>query len=474
MTAPALPLDSPHRTRPGRVLTVMCAGMFLVLLDVTIVNVALPSIGHDLRADVSMLQWVVDGYAVAIASMLLAGGAIGDRIGHRRVLLAGFAIFGIASLLCAIAPAIGVLIGARIAQGVGGALLLPSTMAVIVDVFPTRAEQARALGTWAAFSSLALPAGPLLGGLLTDSLGWRFVFWINVPLTVIAVIAALIVVPAQTVHVRGGRFDAAGLAGFVIGLGALVFTIISIGHHAGLPTIAAAAVVTVLALAGTVYAEVRHPHPILPLDLLRHRAFLSPNVVALTMNMIFNGSLFVVMLYLQDMRHFSALVSGLMVLPLAIPLIALAPVSGRLTAHYGPRVSVACGCVIAAIGALALTQLGAHSGIGWLIAGFLLLGCGAGLITASVVAAVVRATPEDRSGLATGVSNTARQIGTASGVAIFGAIAGTPASSHFIGGIHLLAIIAAALWAGALIVTLTGIEMRPAARARKPLVKSTP
>ena len=204
-----------HRVRPGRVLGVLCAGMFVVLLDVTIVNVALPSIGHGLRSDVSMLQWVVDGYVVAIAGLLLAGGTIGDRIGHRRVLIAGFAIFGVASLICATAPDVGVLIGARVVQGVGGALLLPSTMAVIVEAFPDRAEQARALGAWAAISSLALPAGPLLGGVLVGWLGWRPVFWINVPLTALTIAATLWTVPDRPGN-RSRELDVPGLAGFVL------------------------------------------------------------------------------------------------------------------------------------------------------------------------------------------------------------------------------------------------------------------
>ncbi len=448
------------RIRPGRVLGVMCAGMFLVLLDVTIVNVALPSIGHGLRSDVAMLQWVVDGYVVAIAGLLLAGGTIGDRIGHRRVLLTGFAVFGAASLICAIAPNIGVLIGARIVQGVGGALLLPGTMAVIVEVFPDRGAQARALGTWAAISSLALPAGPLLGGLLTGWLGWRPVFWINVPLTALVIVATLRTVPNRPGQERE-RIDPAGLAGFVVGLGGLVFTVISIGHRAGWPTIITAAVLTFAALATALLSSARGANPVLPLDLLRRRDFLSPNVVALTMNLIFNGLLFVTMLYLQDVLGCSPLVAGLAVLPLAVPLVVLAPVSGRITARRGPRTAVALGCAIAIVGTLLLTRLQATGGIGWLLAGFGILGCGAGLVTASVVAAVVRATPPDRAGLATGTSNTARQIGTASGVAIFGAIAGSPAGPHFIAAIHLLTIASAVAWAGALAVTAYGVAGRP-------------
>ncbi|WP_235747978.1 MFS transporter [Nocardia coffeae] len=450
-----------QRVRPGRVLGVMCAGMFLVLLDVTIVNVALPSIGHGLHSDVAMLQWVVDGYVVAIAGLLLAGGTIGDRIGHRRVLLTGFAVFGAASLICALAPNIGVLIGARIVQGVGGALLLPGTMAVIVEVFPDRGDQARALGAWAAISSLALPAGPLLGGLLTGWFGWRPVFWINVPLTALVILATLRTVPDRP-GVDRERIDPVGLAGFVVGLGGLVFTVISIGHHAGWPTITAAAVVTAAALTTALISSARGANPVLPLDLLRRKDFLSPNVVALTMNLIFNGLLFVTTLYLQDVQGCSPLLSGLAVLPLAVPLVVLAPVSGRITARRGPRAAVATGCVVAIAGTLLLTRLTADGGIGWLLAGFGLLGCGAGLVTASVVAAVVRATPPDRSGLATGTSNTARQIGTAGGVAIFGAIAGSPTGAHFIGAIHLLAIASAAGWAVALAATVYGVAGRAA------------
>jgi MFS transporter, DHA2 family, methylenomycin A resistance protein len=449
-------------TNAPRVLTVMCAGMFLVLLDVTIVNVALPSIGGDLRASVSGLQWVVDGYAVAIASLLLAGGTLGDRIGHRRVLLIGFALFGAASLVCALAPSVGVLVAARIAQGIGGALLLPSTMAVIADVYPESGAQARALGTWAAVSSLALPAGPLLGGLLVSSASWRLVFWINVPLVAVAIVATLRVVPARPGRTGAGRFDALGLIGLVAGLGALVFTVIELGRGGAPAAVVGGAAVTVVGFAIGLRAEARAEDPVLPLDLLRTRAFISPNLVALIMNLVFNGLLFVGTLYLQDVRGCSPLVAGLLVLPLAVPLVALAPVSGRLTAARGPRLAVAAGCAIALTGPLFLLGLSSAAGTGWLVVAFGLLGCGAGLVTASVVAAVVRATPSDRSGLATGMSNTARQTGTATGVAFFGAVCGSPtAVAAFVHGLHIVAIVAAGLWAIALVVALTGIASSP-------------
>jgi DHA2 family methylenomycin A resistance protein-like MFS transporter len=447
--------------RRGAVLAVMCAGMFLVLLDVTIVNVALPAIGHGLHAGVPQLQWVVDGYAVVIAGLLLAGGTIGDRVGHRRVLLAGFAVFGLASVGCAAAPSAGVLVAARAVQGLGGALLLPTTMAVIADVFPERREQSRALGIWAAVSSLALPAGPLLGGVLVATVSWRLVFWINVPLVLGTVLAARRVVPTARGRV-GGRFDVGGLVASVVALAGLVFTIIQAGRGVGVPVVAASAAVTGAAGFAAFRFERAADQPILPLDLLRRPRFVSPNAVALTMNLVFNGLLFVLMLYLQDVLGRSALVAGLYVLPLAVPLVLLAPVSGRLTALRGPRSAISLGCLLASAGAALLLGVRVDGGTGWLLAGFAVLGCGAGLVTASVVAAAVQATPADRSGLATGVSNTARQVGTATGVALFGAVAGSPADAGgFVSAVHALAIAGAVLWLAAFAVAMTGIAHVP-------------
>jgi DHA2 family methylenomycin A resistance protein-like MFS transporter len=438
----------------------MCAGMFLVLLDVTIVNVALPSIGHGLRLGVASLQWVVDGYAVAIASLLLAGGTLGDRFGHRRVLVLGFLLFGLASVCCASAPAGAVLVAARVVQGIGGALLLPSTMAVITDVYPAPGAQARALGTWAAVSSLALPAGPLLGGVLVGTIGWRWVFWINVPLVAATLVATMRIVPAGRGR-TSARLDVLGLTGLVVGLAATIFAVIAAGRGAGAREVVPVAALAATGFASGIAAERRAVHPVLPLDLLRRAAFLAPNVVALTMNLIFNGLLFVLMLYLQDVRGYSPIEAGLVVVPLAVPLVGLAPVSGRLTATRGPRTAVVAGCVIAGLGVLSIFAVSASASLGWLVAAFAVLGCGAGLVTASVVAAVVRATPADRPGLATGMSNTARQTGTASGVAVFGAVAGSTSRVHdFVVALHILTGVAAGLWAAAALLALVAIEGR--------------
>jgi MFS transporter, DHA2 family, methylenomycin A resistance protein len=245
----------------------------------------------------------------------------------------------------------------------------------------------------------------------------------------------------------------------VIGLAGLIFTVIAAGRGAPAVELAVAAAVTVAAFGFGIRAERRAEHPVLPLDLLRRPAFAGPNAVALTMNLVFNGLLFVVALYLQDIRGYSPLQSGVAVLPMAVPLVALAPVSGRLTAARGPRVAVVAGCVVAAVGVLPLFGVDAGAGLPWLICGLGLLGCGAGLVTASVVAAVVQATPADRPGLATGMSNTARQTGTASGVALFGAVAG-PAHqvSHFVSALHVLTGVAAALWCGAAALAVLSID----------------
>ncbi|WP_328394674.1 MFS transporter [Nocardia sp. NBC_00416] len=455
--------SSSTRAAPAVVLGVMCAGMFFVLLDVTVVNVALPAIGHDVGGGSATLQWVVDGYVVAIAGLLPAAGPVGDRIGHRPVVLTGFAVFGAASLACALAPTAAALIGARVVQGIGAALLLPSTLAVIVHAYPEAGARSRALGVWAAASSLALPAGPLLGGLLVDRYGWRPVFGINVPLGVAAMVGSAVVVAKRTGGSREG-LDVLGTVALLMGLVGAVFTVIALGHGQGRVTVLGAVAVTVPALGVAWWSAGRARYPVLPPDLLRTREFLAPNLVALIMNLVVNGLLFVCMLYLQNVRGWPPVWAGAAVLPLAVPLVVLAPLSGGLTARRGPRTAVATGCVLAIAGSLLFARL-PEGGIGWLLAGFAVLGCGAGLVTAAAVAAVVQATPPDRPGVATSVSNTARQTGTALGVAVFGVLAGPPTGPRFLGALHLISWSAAALWSVALLASLLGIPGGAAHRA---------
>ncbi|MEV0697947.1 MFS transporter [Saccharopolyspora sp. NPDC050389] len=442
---------------PALVLAVMCAGMFLVLLDVTVVNVALPGIRDALDAGMAGTQWVVDGYALAIAGMLLVGGALGDRFGHRRVVLAGLAVFGVASLACALAPGLGALVASRAVQGVGAALLLPGSMAVIAGVYPDPAARARALGVWSAVSSLALPAGPLVGGLLVEWGGWWLVFALNVPVVIAAVVGVRALVPDLPGD-RGQQVRVGMLAGAVTGLTAVVFAVIEAGQ-AGLDApVVAALVVAMIAL----WAAGRR----LPRSLLGNRPFLAANSVALLMNLGMNGTLFVLSLYLQNLGGNSPARTGALLLPMSVPLVLLAPVAGRMVARMGPRVPMLCGTMIAAVGSGCWVLATPGGGYAEVIPVLVACGIGAGLLTTPVVAAAVGALGPQRSGLASGVNNTMRQTGTALGVAVFGAVAGSPAApADFAAGLHRLAVVGVLLWLVAIAFSLAagGSARRPVA-----------
>jgi DHA2 family methylenomycin A resistance protein-like MFS transporter len=369
----------------------MCVGMFLVLLDVTVINVALPAIRTGLHANIGELQWVVAGYTLTFALVLLPGGALGDRLGHRRTVLLGMLAFALASAAGGLAPTGATLIAARAVQGVGAALLLPASVAVITHTFPERREQARALGIWAGVSSLALPAGPVLGGLLVAAAGWRAVFWINLP---IIAVAALLTTKIHNVGFVGQR----------------LFRI--------------------------------------------NRQFIGANTVAFAMNFVGIGTIFVATLYLQEVRHYSALIGGLALVPVFAPLALLSPITGRLTARFGPRAPMAAGLALGAASSAFLGVLVEPALVG--------LGIGMGLLTAAVVAAAMAAAPAERSGLAAGVNNTARQAGGALGTAVYGAIAGDPLDpGRFVTGMHTAGLVGAGAWLAALVVTLVTVRARP-------------
>lgn len=446
-----------HGTSRRRVLIVMCIGYFLVLLDVTIVNVALPSIESGLGASVSGLQWVVDGYALALAALMLGGGTIGDLHGHKRVVLIGLVVFGVASLGCGLAPGTAVLVGFRIAQGVGAALMLPGTLAVITDAYPEGRERARAIGIWAGIGSAALPAGPLLGGLLTQTISWRAVFLLNVPVVAAAVLVASRIVP-QAANQPGRRLDGPGV---LVGAGLLAvvtFAFVEAGHAGiALPVIAAAVGAVCLLVAFWLIERFRS-QPMLPLSAFRRPVFSAANAVAGAMNLGTLGLLFVVTLYLQDIQHYSALRAGMALFPLFLPLTVLAPAAGRLTARVGSKLPMAAGLILAAIGTGLLATLGAESGYLMLLPGLLLWGIGLGILTPAVVTAAIGAVPADRSGVASAVNNTARQAGGAIGIAAYGAIVGQPGRRGFLAGLHTVGLITSALFLAGTAATLALIR----------------
>lgn len=455
-TATAAATSKPVAARPGLTLLVMCAGMFLVLLDVTVVNVAVPAITTGLHTGTAGIQWVVDGYTVALASLLLAGGALGDSLGHRRVVLRGLVIFGAASAGCALAPTAAALVAARAVQGIGAALLLPGSVAAIADAFPDRAEQAKALGTWAAVSAIAVPAGPLLGGFLVQTYGWRSVFWMNPPVVAACVIGVIVWVKAAPGR-RERRLDLGGLALGTIGLASLVYAVIEAG---GSGTAAIAAAVTgVLALAGFIVVERRAADPLLPPSVFKVPAFSIANGSALVLNLTSAGLVFLLTRYLQQVHGRTPIEAGVMLLPLFVPLSVLSLLAGRLTARYGPRPVMLGAALVGAAGQLCLLLISADAGYLRLVPALIGVGIGVAMFTAPMVATAIRSVPPGRSGIASGVNNTARQAGTALGVAIFGAVAGNPASAgHFVSAMRDIGIASAILLLIVAAATATGIK----------------
>jgi MFS transporter, DHA2 family, methylenomycin A resistance protein len=432
------------------ILLTMCAGMFLVQLDVTVVNVALPTIGGELAASLPALQWIVDGYAVVLAALLLCGGAIGDVLGHRSVVVSGFSIFGLASAGCALAPSPGVLVAFRVAQGIGAALLLPGTLAVITSSYPERREQARALGIWAGVSALALSAGPLLGGLLVTFAGWRLLFWINVPLVVLAILASLRLIP-RSPRVSGRKIDFAGAILGAVALAAVVFGVI---EESGL-----AFAVAVPAVFGFALVERRSADPMLPPALLRSPRFVAANLVAGAMNFVGLGTILVTTLYLQGVLGASPLTAAWEMVPGFVPLALLAPVAGRLTGRFGPRPVMIAGLALGVLAMLNLLRVSPGSTSLTYLPTWFGLGLGLGLLTAAVVSAAVGGVPRERAGVASGVNNTARQAFGAVGVAVFGAIVGEPGhSAAFVSGLHVAGILGAGLWLLAIGITACAVR----------------
>ena len=445
-----------HEGSPRTVLFVMCTGYFLVLLDVTIVNVALPRIGSDLGTDIGGLQWVVDGYALALAALMLTSGTAGDLYGHRRVVLAGLVVFGAGSLACGLAPGVPVLVAARVVQGVGAALLLPGTLAIISRAFPDDAARARAIGIWAGTGSLALPAGPLLGGALTETLGWRAIFLLNVPIVLVALVWTAATV-RESREEQARHLDVPGLLLGSLLLLATTYAFIEGGRTgADAPQVLVAAALAVLTVPTLAVVELRRgEEAMLPVALLRRPAFDAANVVAGIMNMGTLGTLFVLMLFLQSVQDRSALLAGAAVIPLFAPLAVIAPLGGRITSRIGSRLPAAAGLLLATAGLALLALVAPHSPYLVLLPAFLLWGIGMGFLTPAVVAAAIAAVPADRSGLASAMNNTARQTGGAIGIAVAGAVAGQPGDeTRFVRGFHAVALGAAGLYAAAAVLAL--------------------
>jgi DHA2 family methylenomycin A resistance protein-like MFS transporter len=429
--------DTPRGRGPA--LAVASAGYFFVLLDVTIVNVALARIGSGLGGSRSELQWVVDAYALVLAAGMLGAGDLADRLGSRRLFLAGLVAFGGASAACAAAPDASVLIAARAVQGLGAAAILPSSLAIVNQLFPDPTERPKAIGVWAGLGGSALVLGPVLGGVLVGPLGWRAIFWLNVPLVIAALVGGLLTLPEGS-RAKGARVDLPGQTFGTAALAALVFALIEGGKDGfgALPALAGMAV-AVVALIGFLAAERRAPRPLLDLGWFRRAEFTGANAGAGLMNLGTLGGLFALGLYLQEAEGLSPLEAGLALVPLALPLAALTPFTGRLVGRVGPRVPAGAGLAMSGVGYLGTALVGGSNidtPIGW--AFLLVAGAGMGVAVPGLVAGATEALGPDRAGIASAVNNTSRQVGGAIGVALIGGLSSISTSLLFSGGALLI------------------------------------
>jgi len=443
-------LDRRHKMA---ILVICCMGLFIVGLDNTIVNLALPSIGHELQASLSSLQWVIDAYTVVLASLLMLAGSTGDRIGRKRVFQTGLILFALGSLLCSIAPGIGLLIVFRMLQAVGGSMLNPVAMSIISNTFTERRERAKAIGVWGSVVGLSWALGPLLGGVLVDSIGWRSVFWINVPIGVAAVLLVARFVP-ESRAAKPRPLDPIGQLLVITLLATLTYAIIEapgLGIHS--PWIIGCVVVAVASAIAFVRYEQRTATPLLDMRFFASAPFSGATLIAVGSFGVMAGFLFLNALYLQEVRGFSPLHAGLLTLPMAFMTAVLAPVSGRLVGTHGPRIPLAAGGLAIAAGSFLLSLISAQSPILEVVAAYTVFGIGFGFINAPITNAAVSGMPDSRAGVAAAVASTSRQVGATLGVAVLGSVVTArivgPVSTGFVSAAHL----------GWLIMTGTGVAL---------------
>jgi EmrB/QacA subfamily drug resistance transporter len=419
------------------VLAICCASIIVVVMDISIVNVALPAMRRDLHASVAGLQWTIDAYTLVLASFLVLAGSTADRVGRRRVFQVGLATFGLGSLSCGLAPSIGWLIAARALQAVGGTMLNPVAMAIVATTFPNPAERARAIGVFGSMSGLALALGPILGGTLVDGLGWRAIFWVNVPIVAAAIVCAALFVPESRAP-RARRVDPVGQLLVILLLGSVVYAIIESARSGWTsPVILGLLAVAGLGLLGLLGYERRRVDPLLELRLFRSVSFSGAIVTAIFGLCGFGAFQFVTTQYLQDIRGMSALAAGLCLLPVGVLVLVLSPLAGRLVGTRGPRVPLLVAGTALALGGAASLWLGPNTPLPAVLAVYLLFGVFLGAVNPPITNTAVSGMPRSMAGVAASLVSSGRQIGVTLGIAISGTIVGSAANhSAFVRAEH--------------------------------------
>jgi EmrB/QacA subfamily drug resistance transporter len=419
-----IPEGPTGRRRRMVVLLICSSSLFMTYLDSTILNVALPTLQHDLHASLSALQWVADAYLLVITSILLLAGSTADRIGRKRLFLLGLTGFSLGSLLCSVAPSAGWLIALRMLQALGGSMLTPVSLSIVRNVFTDARERAHALGIWSGVFGLATACGPVVGGILVSEVGWRSVFWVNVPVGVAMLVAARSFVPESKAP-RPRALDVPGQILMIVFLGSLTYAVIEGPAFGwGSARILALFAVAAAALLAFVVAERRHPEPLLEPRFFSSPPFTGANVVAVLAYLVLAGFLFLITLYLQQVHGFSPLVAGLSLLPATAMMAIGGPVAGRIVARHGPRVPLVLSGLLVAAGALVLTGLTSETSYAVLALAFVLLGAGQGLVNPPITITGVSGMPPTQAGVASAVISSSRQFGNVLGVAVMGAMLG--------------------------------------------------
>jgi EmrB/QacA subfamily drug resistance transporter len=454
-------------------LAAVAFGLFMIMLDNTVVNVALPSIERDLHISISELEWIVTAYALVFAALLITGGKLADLFGRRRIFVVGLVIFTLSSLACGLAPNAGFLIGARAVQGVGAALMNPATLSIITATFPPR-QRGMAIGIWAGVSALALAIGPLAGGLIVDNINWNWIFFVNVPVGVAGIVASQIFIKESRDTSHEQSVDAPGLITSGLGLFALTYALIEGNRHgwASAEIVGLFAASAVL-LTAFVLVEHRQRLPMLDLSLFRNSSFTGANVVALLVSLGMFGVFFYVSLYIQNVLGYTPTQAGAMFLPMTLLIIVVAPFAGRASDRVGSRWLMGGGMTLLGISLLFYQRAGVHSNFWTLLPAMIIGGVGMASTMSPMTSAAMGAVPVDKAGVGSGVLNSFRQVGGALGIAAMGAIlasylpVGTPARSllgrqEYVNGMHAALLVSAGVtFAGAVVAVLL-VHTKPA------------
>ena len=400
----------------------MCFALFMVMLDNTVVNVALPSIQREFGASLSALEWTINAYTLVFAVLLVTGGRLGDIFGRRLVFLIGVGIFAVSSATIGLAPTEGWLVAGRAVQGVGAALMMPGTLSIISNAFPPE-ERGKAIGTWAGVSAIALAVGPVVGGWLTEEVSWRAIFYLNLPIAALAIVVTLFAAEESRDESVSRAVDLRGIALISAGLTALVLALVEGNHWGwGSPGIIGLLAASVIALAAFVAAERTHHAPIVDFAFFRSRTFVGANLVAFAVSFAMFAMFFFIALYMQNILGYGPLEAGVRFLPTTLVLVVMGPVAGRLTDKVGPRWLMVAGLVLVAISLAWQSQLTIDTDFSFLMPGFVLMGLGMGLVMSPMSAAAMNAVDRRKAGVASGTLSMSRMVGGTFGVAVLGAL----------------------------------------------------